>query len=215
VTPPGPSLQPPRRDLAEFPAITLQSGDSVYRAHGDKGPWYFSQSGGGRFDITTDPRTGTCYVASDEEVAVREVLRDEWLNTTQDAVLLASVTRRRVSTLEIPRAFRLADLLSDDANGYGLNREVMADPRNYSVAQHWAAAFHEAGFDGIYYEPRNTLGKHRWAAALFDTAGSKTPADGYADATTTTTMEDAAARAGIHVIQPGKSSAGLTVISPM
>jgi hypothetical protein len=49
--------------LSEFPTRTLRADRTIYRLHrADKGPWWFSADGLGRFD-PVDGTLGACYFA--------------------------------------------------------------------------------------------------------------------------------------------------------
>ncbi|ABG99767.1 hypothetical protein RHA1_ro08723 (plasmid) [Rhodococcus jostii RHA1] len=63
--------------FAGFRALVVTGRRQVTRGHRvSNGPWWFSSSGGGRFDLSA-PR-GTCYVAFDEATAIRETVGRRW-----------------------------------------------------------------------------------------------------------------------------------------
>jgi len=138
----------------------------VHRGHRrSNGPWWFSSSGGGRFDLAA-PR-GTCYVAFDEATAIRETVGEALASLGVIAHDFAA--DRMLSTLRVPGTHELADACADAAAGFGLTRELCS-MTPYDVPWAWAAAF-DAGFDGIRYQTRFTPGPAANAAAVFGPAG--------------------------------------------
>ena len=165
--------QVPRTALAGFPAYRLEPRAVLCRAHlAANGPWWFSHDGGGRFDLPA-PR-GTCYLATDPAVAVRERLGAVLGGAPYvPASLLEGVV---VSRLGVPSPRRLANLRVARAADFGVTREleVMVP---YAVPQAWARALADVGLDGVRYGPRFTPGPAS-SVALFDEAGARDwPAD--------------------------------------
>ncbi|WP_377449714.1 RES domain-containing protein [Rhodococcoides fascians] len=167
------ALGPPARPLDGFPTRELTAVQSLHRGHSaSNGPWWFSSSGGGRFDLK--PPRGTCYLAYDELTAIRE---------TVGAPLAASgvisaefAATRQLSALTVPHDHHLADTCSHEAANYGLNRELVS-MTPYAVPHEWASTF-DATLDGIQYQTRFTTGPNPNAAALFADAGEQPwPAD--------------------------------------
>ncbi|MEN0135048.1 MAG: RES family NAD+ phosphorylase [Rhodococcus sp. (in: high G+C Gram-positive bacteria)] len=161
------ALQAPgTRTLTGFPGWRLTGRRQVYRGHRvSNGPWWFSSSGGGRFDLAA-PR-GTCYVAFDETTAIRETVGEALASLGVIAHDFAA--DRMVSTLRVPGTHDLADTCADEAAGFGVTRELCS-MTPYDVPRAWAAAF-DAGFDGIRYQTRFTTGEAANAAAVFGPAG--------------------------------------------
>lgn len=162
----------PAVPLDGFPTHRLTAGTACFRAHRrDLGPWWFASDGGGRFDLPA-PR-GTCYLADDPLVALRERLGPVLGEAGALPVSLLEATL--VSRLPAPGA-RLADLRSRGAADFGVTREleVMVP---YDVPQRWAAAFDVAGLEGVRYGPRLTPGDAT-SYAVFGPAGT---ADGPTD----------------------------------
>jgi hypothetical protein len=185
-----------RRDLAGFPAFRLAATRALHRAHrAAAGPWWFSSSGGGRFDL--DAPRGTCYLAFDACTAVREtagetLVRLGWVS--------ADFARERVvSRLTVPKGRSLADICHEAAAGFGVTREI-ATLTPYALTRQWAQALADApgSFGGLRYQSRFTTAARATAVALFDAAGQAPwPADPHPEGFA------AAARAcGIRVAPP-------------
>lgn len=165
--------RPPRAPLTGFPTVVLGATTEVYRAHlRALGPWWFSSSGDGRFDLAA-PR-GTCYLADSPLAALRErlgVVLGE--SPTVPASLLEDAD---VSTLRLPTDTSLADLQAPRATDYGVTRELETMVP-YVVPQAWAAAFAAGEHGGMRYGPRFSTGPAS-SYAVFGPAG---PADLPAD----------------------------------
>jgi hypothetical protein len=158
---------PPPAALTGFPAYHLGTDTDVFRAHGaDRGPWWFGNDGGGRFDVAA-PR-GTCYVALDPLSALRERLGPV-LGPAQ-AVPESLLEECVVSRLRAVAHCDLADVQSRGAAAFGVTRELESMVP-YAVPQAWARAFDSAGFDGVRYGPRFTPGESS-AVALFGAQGA-------------------------------------------
>src|SRR5690606_5570920 len=68
-----PSLGPPPdpEALRDFPVWHVHAGTVLCRVTAaEHGPWWFSSTGEGRFDLV--PPRGTCYLADDEVAALLE-----------------------------------------------------------------------------------------------------------------------------------------------
>ncbi|MFD4422818.1 RES family NAD+ phosphorylase [Agromyces sp. NPDC058484] len=190
-------------DLADFPV--LSSRDPVYRAHSRGiGPWHFSNSGEGRFDLAGE--RGTCYLANTVGAAVRERLGEQFaarrIAAPEDAEKMV------VSRLELPRRLRAADLESPGVGGYPITAELTS-MSDYSVPQAWARAFDDAGFGGVHYRGRfSYFDATSWA--VFGPAGpddrrpvDSNPIDGF----------DACEEGGLTVLPaPPTDLVGLTVV---
>lgn len=150
-------------DLSSFPA-THHAG-ALYRAHAhDRGVWYFSSNGGGRFDLR--PPLGTCYLSESIAASVRERVGDQF--TPDRAIAPEDAANMVVSKVEVNLA-RCADLESPDVSEYPITSELTSMD-DYRVPHAWARAFSEEGFEGIRYRGRFSypLGDS-WA--LFGDAG--------------------------------------------
>jgi hypothetical protein len=154
-------LAAPPADLRRFPSFRLTPARALCRVHRrDRGPWWFSHDGSGRFDLP--PPRGTCYLAESPLGAFVEVFREIAL------VFQAVVDARRVSTLRVPAAVRLADCTR--ARAFGLTAEIHAT-EEYAATQRWAAAFAAAGFAGVRYLVRHDPSARSVGVALFGAAG--------------------------------------------
>lgn len=165
--------QVPRACLGDFPAYRLVPGVPLFRAHlSAHGPWWFSSDGGGRFDLP--PPHGTCYLATNPAVAVRERLGTVLGGSASvPASLLEGVV---VSRLRLPVARRLANLQVARAADFGVTRELETMVP-YAVPHAWARALSAAGLEGLRYGPRFTPGAAS-SVALFGAEGAHDlPAD--------------------------------------
>jgi hypothetical protein len=156
--------------LKGFPRRTLRGDSEVHRIHrSDKGPWWFSSSGEGRFDpVGTD--MGACYLAQRRLGAWVEVFRKRQL------LAEAEITERSLLTVCIGRDLRLADLTSRKALSFGVTASLGADER-YDRSQAFAAEAVQAGFDGIRYLVRHDPTQKLYGFALFGPPGAVDPAD--------------------------------------
>lgn len=181
------ALGHPPDDLSDFPNAYVE-GERYRAHHADNGPWWFASapeapSQGGRFDLSAP--NGTCYVANDVEVAVRERLGTRaagyrWL----PADMLDDAEVSRMECADRPFPGLLADTMNRGASGT-VTREV-ATTVDYQLTQEWAEAWARDGFAGVRYEPRFTVGEHLFAEAWFGPAGAfaagrATTADGWRD----------------------------------
>ena len=160
--------QVPQTALAGFPAYRLDVRTVMHRAHlAGRGPWWFCNDGGGRFDLPAPG--GTCYLATDPAVAVRERLGGVLGGAPFVPVsLLEDVV---VSRLRVPESRRLANLRVARAADFGVTRELES-MTPYAVPQAWACGLAGAGFEGVRYGPRFTPGAAS-SLALFDEAGER------------------------------------------
>ncbi|MDG3010694.1 RES family NAD+ phosphorylase [Rhodococcus sp. D2-41] len=198
------ALRPPARPLQNFPSHALTPDQSLIRGHQvANGPWWFSSSsGGGRFDLT--PPRGTCYLAFDEDTAIRETVGEAL--ATAGVISTDFAATRRLSTLTVPHAHQLADTCTAKAADFGLTRELTS-MTPYAVPQEWAAAFDAATFAGILYQTRFTTGPNPNAVGLFGEAGE---ADWPTDPSPVP-LTAAALRCGFTVAGPPRS---VRIISP-
>ncbi|MGW5072585.1 RES family NAD+ phosphorylase [Rhodococcus sp. NPDC004095] len=198
------ALRPPALPLQQFPGCELTAAQPLVRGHrAANGPWWFSSSGGGRFDLT--PPRGTCYLAFDELTAIRETV-GEALATT-GVITEEFASDRQLSTLAVPHAHNVADTCADRAADFGLTREL-ASMTPYAVPQEWAAAFAAVSFDGLRYQTRFTTGPNPNAVGLFNEAGEAAtwPTDPNPEPLTA-----AARRCGLTVAGPPRS---VRIVSP-
>ena len=192
----------PTTPLDAFPVHRVTTERDLYRAHHvDRGPWWFGNDGGGRFDLAAS--AGTCYTAYDPESAVRERLGPVLAGRT---LLPASALEDAVvSRLRLPADVDVADLQSRRAAGFGATRELETMVP-YAVPQAWARALAAAGHGGVRYGPRFTPGDAS-AVALFGEEGQRDwPQDPQ--------PVPAATVPGIPALVPTPRRADLTVVRP-
>lgn len=169
--------QPPRpdADYRDFPHRVVRAGTSWYRQHAaDLGPWWFSSSGVGRFDLV--PPNGTCYLADTAVATVRERVGPDL--AAGGAIAASLLAGRRVSALVLPMDVPAANLDSNHAaDRYAVTGEL-ATMIPYEVPRAWARALHDAGLAGITSRLRFSPGRSR-GLALFGAAGEhhEWPAD--------------------------------------
>jgi len=199
------------RPLASFPAVELGAGTQLWRCHrADRGPWWFSSDGSGRFDLPIPD--GTCYLADDPLVAFVEVVS----HGSVDGLTVSPTfcAQRRVRRLALPAKARMADASDGRARGFGVTREIH-DIADYSLPQAWARAWHAAAFDGVRYlatnhqptsagptwEGHGAQGPGSWA--LFGRAGLRGRwRRGRAERIDATLLDRLKAEVGIMVVDP-------------
>ncbi|MGH3447364.1 MAG: RES family NAD+ phosphorylase [Nocardioidaceae bacterium] len=199
--PPDPDL-----DYRRFPYQTFKAGTRWHRQHDAAlGPWWFSCSMLGRFDLAEPD--GTCYLADSPESAVRERVGPDIAQSRQ--VAASVLADRVVSTLALPAPVRAANLESNRAaDRYGVTGEL-STMTPYDVTQAWARALHQAGFGGVCGRLRFTVSRHR-GLAIFGAAGSR---PGWAADPSPVSLADVAGRMGIAIIDPPDDDQ-LTIITP-
>lgn len=141
-------------------------------------PWWFASDPGepelgGRFDLPAPE--GTCYVAANPSVAVRERLGKEVLHgwVTDDALWHATA----VSTLDPadrPEADgRLANAKSSRAADF--HTSELNDATPYATTREYARAFRAIGMTGVRYRARFSTGDRDAAEGWFGPAGAPDP----------------------------------------
>ncbi|AFM20039.1 hypothetical protein Mycch_5362 (plasmid) [Mycolicibacterium chubuense NBB4] len=111
-------LRKPAADITGFPVRRLRRQAQLYRAHHRAfGAWWFASDPGGRFNLAAP--NSTCYLAADEETALRERL-----GPTAGVVSYGWADETRVSVLEVQRGGRVADTCHPHAPRFGMTREV-------------------------------------------------------------------------------------------
>jgi len=165
--------RPPAVALEGFPTYQLRSAAHVHRAHSrDRGPWWFSSSGEGRFDLPAP--AGTCYLADSPVSALRERLGT--VLGESPAVPASLLEDAVVSTLSVPEDVALADLESAAASRFGIIREL-GTMVPYAVPQAWARGFANAGHGGVRYAPRFSTGETSSYAVFGPSGASRWPVD--------------------------------------
>ncbi|NGP09711.1 RES family NAD+ phosphorylase [Rhodococcus sp. 14C212] len=141
----------------------------MYRSHtAHRGPWWFSNTGGGRFDLTES--VGTCYTA---ETALLTLL-EAWSGI--EVIPRPELAGRDISTLAVGKDLRLADATCNRAIRFGVTSELFTTT-DYPLTQQWAQALHDAGFDGIRYWARHDLQHVDACIAVFAAGGDRTSTD--------------------------------------
>lgn len=197
----------PDRDYRGFPRRTLAAGMTWFRQHAAScGPWWFSCSGAGRFDLA-DPY-GTCYLAASPQSAVREGIGPDLAEHGQ--VPASLIDGRVVSALPLPETVTAANVDSPRAvDHYGVTAELTA-MTPYDVPQAWANTLHRAGFDAVIGRLRFAGARDR-GLALFGEQGHRTawPTDPHP-----VTARGVAARQGITIVDPPATDQITIVGSP-
>lgn len=163
--------EPPSPELlwGRFPHTVLPAGTPLYRSHAARrGAWWFSNTGGGRFDLSGPD--GTCYTAEAPLITLLEA----WSGI--DVIPRPELARRDLSTVAVTRDLHLADATSNRAISFGVTAELFTTT-DYPLTQRWARALHAAGFDGIRYWARHDLNHVDACLALFAAAGDRTSTD--------------------------------------
>lgn len=159
----SPLVWPPTR-LTDFPDHHLLPSDPIVRIHRhDRGPWWFSHDGSGRFDLAAP--SGTCYFAVDEVGAFVEVFRE--MRVIPDLEVLA----RRISIIHVTTPVRLADCTAPSAAAFGITAAIHSS-EDYVKTQTWAGAFAGAGFGGVRYLVSHDPAQRNVGVALFGPAGA-------------------------------------------
>ena len=170
------------RDYAGFPAQNLPARGTWFRTHrlrvpsADRGAWYFSSSPpeapaaeSGRFDLPAP--SGTCYLASTAEAAVRELTHPFYVKNGWVPAPL--ITGRVVSALGLQQACIAADVSHADAASFRVSAELTT-MSSYAITEAWARAFDSVGFGAVIAALRFSPGQDR-GLALFGDAGSPDP----------------------------------------
>lgn len=206
-----------------FPAVDLPAGTRLWRCHRtDRGPWWFSSDGTGRFDLPTPH--GTCYLADDPLLALVEAISHGTLDGL--TVTPAFCAQRRVRNLALPSPAHMADATDGRARGFGVTREIH-DIADYTLPQAWATTWHTAAFNGVRYLATNhqpVTGSPPWTGpgaqgpgswALFGPAGHHTRwRRGRSEHINPTLLTRLEAETGILVVDPPPSSAARIVKPP-
>jgi hypothetical protein len=159
----SPLVWPPTH-LTDFPEHQLLPSDPIVRIHRhDRGPWWFSHDGSGRFDLAAP--SGTCYFAVDELGAFVEVFRE--MRVIPDVEVLA----RRISMIHVPAPVRLADSTAPEAASFGITAAIHST-EDYVKTQTWAGALAAAGFGGVRYLVGHDPAQRNVGVALFGPAGA-------------------------------------------
>jgi hypothetical protein len=107
---------------------------------------------------------GTCYLGREPVGCFLEAFRGTLV--TQE-----EVEARWISALSLPSEVNLADCAATRSRELGITAEIHSSP-DYAMTQAWAAAFFQAGFDGIHYLLRHDPAQRSAGIALFGPAGT-------------------------------------------
>jgi hypothetical protein len=84
----------------------------------------------------------------------------------------AEVDARLLTTLSVPKRATLADCTTTKARRFGITGAINTQP-DYTRTREWAAAFVQAGFDGIRYRLSHDPAQRQLGVALFGSAGEQ------------------------------------------
>lgn len=151
-------------DVAKLPRRTLRAGARLHRIHrADRAPWYFSNSGTGRFDPIDTPGRGACYWAEAPLGAWVESFRTVRTITPDD------LARRSLSTIELAVDLTVRDLTVKRALNAGITM-ALTGGSDYAPAQRLATRL-QGQSDGVRYRVRHDLSARYKAIAWFGDAG--------------------------------------------
>lgn len=151
--------------IARLPVAELKAGQNLYRIHrSSNGPWFFSGSGGGRFDPPT-PDRGACYLSTSKLGA--------WVETFRSAMIIeeADVNSRSMVTVELDTAYRCADLTHRRALAAGVTG-AMSSGADYGPS-HSLADDLQGELDGVLWRVRHDLEQQLVGVALFGPEGEQ------------------------------------------
>jgi hypothetical protein len=158
------SLGGPPADLARFPRYRLIPSQRLHRIHpAVYGPWWFSATGHGRFDLT--PPLGTCYLAEEAVGAFIEAFQEPGVLIPADYI-----RQRRLSILSVPSEIDLADCTVSHARAFRVTGEIHSTVAR-PTTQAWARAFARAGFGGVRFFLRHDPAQRQIGFALFGPGG--------------------------------------------
>lgn len=199
------ALQPPAKDLADYPRREVHRGQRWYREHGEKGPWWFAAGPGGRFNL--DAPRGTLYLANGPECAARERIG---MDQARVGWISAGLVRQRfVSELELQHDVSAARLTHGNALNWGVVSNELTAVDEYDLTRSWARAFDAAGFDGLWGRLRFSAGHGRGLSIFGDQGARAWPTDPHAK----TLRQFIEKEMRLTVVDPPHSSA-LTIADP-
>jgi RES domain len=138
---------------------------------------------------------GTCYLAQKRVGALLEAFKG--FRLVSDGAL----KERREFSAVMDRDLCLANCCVKAASRFGVNAEIHSTT-DYAKTHAWAAALHEAGFDGIRYFLRSDPALKLIGYAVFDHEGEAPPGrwpPGPSDPVASTTLDQARAY-GLEVV---------------
>ena len=138
-------------ELSRLPRRNLREGtELVSVVRKGRGPWWFGNGGGGRFDL--EAPQGTCYLALDLEGAVLEVLGP---SRSGAVVSETFFQEREIRRLALPSKRSVANVTSDRAAGFGITLEL-STTLDYDLTRAWARAWLRCGLEGVLYWLRHS-----------------------------------------------------------
>lgn len=154
---------------AEFPAIGIGTGETLYRSHqGSLGAIYYCTCGNCRFDPPPSLRAsyGSCCAARDPEIAVLEhlagltIVPEDW------------VARQAISSISPRRHHKIADLQSSTNYGkWGVDGDLQAGG-DRGLTQGWGAAFYKSEFHGVQHASRRDPSLSHRCIAFYGAPGA-------------------------------------------
>lgn len=175
------TLGHPFVDLGTFPTHTCGKGTVRWRITGSSHaatPWWFSNSGDGRFDLNRHSGHGTCYLADSPLGCLLETI---WRDAvpTGDPNLFPPIAPSEVAALravqvEVPSDHRCADVTGEGTTqlhtSFGIT-DAVGTCDSYLIPQEWAGAWHAQHFGGVAYRLSHGTGLVGWA--LFGEEGGR------------------------------------------
>jgi hypothetical protein len=152
------------------------SGQLLVRANAKSrtSPWFFCDTGVGRFDIVGVAEVGTCHLASDDIGALREVaVTDDY--RPGDPVSPLAFMRLQIwdlVTLESWADFPVADLQEEKWSGKGVSSALWGTDE-YDITQEWSLALFLTGYVGLKAGLNRLVSPMRFAVALFGIQGEQ------------------------------------------
>ncbi|MGH9063992.1 MAG: hypothetical protein ACRDZQ_06415 [Acidimicrobiales bacterium] len=131
---------------------------------GAQRPRWFSSDGSGRFDLA-EPGAPATWRRSPSAPLVEVGARLAYIDRGE-------VSRRSLASLRVPRALRLAGVVSPLAAG-GASARCSAGAHYERDSHPWARRFAEGGFDGIRYGLSHEPGLRLLGVAIFGDAGEQ------------------------------------------
>lgn len=151
---------------SDFPSYVLHPERVLFRIHRTiNDPVHFSSDDRSRFNLTTTPGSGTCYLATSPLGAYVETFGRLGTITELD------VEERSLSELALSADLRLADLTERRVlGGYGVAGDMSAGT-DYLPTHQLAGELYSLGFDGIYYTARHDPAFQERSVAVFGGSG--------------------------------------------
>ncbi|MCB1257696.1 MAG: RES family NAD+ phosphorylase [Microthrixaceae bacterium] len=174
-------LRHPFVDLSAFPTSGCDKGTELWRiaaAERATAPWWFSNSGEGRFDLNRHSGYGTCYLAESPLGCLLETIWRDVVPTGDPNVLppiaAAEVASLRAVKVKVPSNYRCADVTGQGSKqlhtSFGIT-DAIGTCDSYLRPQEWAGAWRAHDLDGVAYRLSHGTGLNGWA--LFGQEGAR------------------------------------------